>query len=122
MVSNVTSFALLKYCYNLPTMFRAQAVKKLAHRFLNISCTGRQGGELLFCLVNLKLVSRPMWIEICKKICRQILLNMDTTNDFVISPLKLDPRGSMVSIIFFHGIVMVTTLIVNATSMRKICC
>ena len=29
-------------------MFRAQAVKQLAHGFLNISCSGRQGGKLLF--------------------------------------------------------------------------
>ena len=48
-------------------MFQAQAVKKLAHRSLNISFSGGQGGEPLFYLVKLKLVSRPMWISNCKK-------------------------------------------------------
>ena len=33
--------------------------EKLAHPVLNISCSGRQDGELLFYLANLKLVSRP---------------------------------------------------------------
>ena len=37
------------------------------------------------------------------------------------SPLKFDPRGNMVTIIFFHGIVIVTTRIVNEASLRKIC-
>ena len=47
----VTSIDLLKCCYNLASVFRAQAVKKFAHRFLSISCSGRQGDELflLFC-------------------------------------------------------------------------
>ena len=76
-------------------MFRAQA-----HRFLNISWSGWQGGELLFYLVNSKLVSRPAWISNCKKICRQKLLNMDKTYDFVIKPLKIGPQGNMVSTIF----------------------
>ena len=37
------------------------------------------------------------------------------------SPLKYDPLGSVVNIIFFHGIIIVTTKIVNSKSLRKIC-
>ena len=74
-------------------MFGVQAVKKLAHRFLNISWSGRQGGEPLFLFGNLKLVSRPTWItNECKRICHQKLhLNIDETYDFVIKPLKIGP-------------------------------
>ena len=35
-------------------------------------------------------------------------------------PLKFDPWGNMVGI-FFHGVVIVATRIVSATSLRKIC-
>ena len=42
-------------------MFRAQAVKKLAHSFLNISCSGDRVVGYFFYLVNLKLVSRPIY-------------------------------------------------------------
>ena len=44
----VTSIGLLKCYQNLATLLRAQAVKQFAHRFLNISCSGRQVGKLLF--------------------------------------------------------------------------
>ena len=56
----VTSNDLLKCCYNLATLFRTQAVKKFAHRFLTISCSGGSMVSYFFHLVNLKLVSRPM--------------------------------------------------------------
>ena len=46
-----------------PNYVSSTGSKKLAHRFLNISCSGRQGGELFFYLVNLKLVPKPMWIS-----------------------------------------------------------
>ena len=72
----VTSIALS----NLATMFRAQAVKKSALHFLNISCSAKQGGELLFYLVNLKLASRPMWISNCKNICHQLLSTINVLN------------------------------------------
>ena len=56
----VTSNDLLKCCYNLATLFRTQAVKKFAHRFLTISFSGGSMVSYFFYLVNLKLVSRPM--------------------------------------------------------------
>ena len=80
---------LLEDCCDPPALFRVQAVKKFAHRFLNISCSGREGGELLFYLVNLKLISRPMWASNCKRICRHKLFDIDKTYDFVIKPLKI---------------------------------
>ena len=43
----------------------------------------------IFYLVNLKLVKGPIWISNCKKFCRQKLLNIDKTHDFVIKPLKI---------------------------------
>ena len=44
----VTSIELLKCYENLATLLRGQAVKQFTHRFLNISCSGRQVGELIF--------------------------------------------------------------------------
>ena len=78
---------------NLATLFRAQAVKYFAHRFLNISCSGWQGGELFFFyLVNLNLVSRPMWTSDCKKVCCQKPLNWTKTMILLSNPLKNDPQ------------------------------
>ena len=74
-----------------------------------------------FYLINLKLVSRPVWISNCKKNCRQKLLNMDKTYDFIFKPLKCEPPENMVSIIFFLEIEMVTTKIFNSKSLKKIC-
>ena len=54
----------------------------------------------VFHLINLKLVSRSMQISNCKKICREKLLNMDRTYHYVIKPLKYDPMGNVVSMIF----------------------
>ena len=54
-----------------------------------------------FHLVNLKLVSRPMWISNCKKICCQKLFNMGKTYDFVMKPLKILSLGNVVSRYFF---------------------
>ena len=93
----VTSNDLLKCCFYLATLFRAQAVKKFAHRFLTISCSGGSMVHDFFHLVNLKLVSRPMWISNCKKICCQKLFNMDKTYDFVMKPLKIWSLGNVVS-------------------------
>ena len=42
-----------------------------------------------FYLVNVEFVSRAMWISSCKNICRQKLLNMDKTFDFVIKSFKI---------------------------------
>ena len=41
-----------------------------------------------------------MWISNCKKICGQKLLNMDKAMILLLSPLKYDPLGNVVSIIF----------------------
>ena len=44
----IKSIELLKCYQNLATLLRAQAVKQFDHHFLNISCSGRQVGELFF--------------------------------------------------------------------------
>ena len=77
----------------------------------------------LFYLVNLKLVSRPMWISNCKQVCRQKLLNMDKTYDFVIKPLKYDPPENMVSINFFleTAIIITKIKIVSSKGLKTIC-
>ena len=59
-----------------------------------------------FHLANLNLVSRPMWISNCKKICCQKLLNMDKTYDFVMKPLKIWLLGKRGKYIFCHEIVI----------------
>ena len=97
----VTSNDLVKCCHNLATLFRTQVVKKFAHRFLTISCSGGSMVSYFFHLVNLKLVSRPMWISNCKKICCQKLFNMDKTYDFIMKPLKIWSLGNVVSRYFF---------------------
>ena len=68
----------------METVHVALEVQQFAHRF---SCSGRQSGKLLFYLVNLKFLSRAMSISNCRKICRQKLLNLNNTHDFVIRPL-----------------------------------
>ena len=75
----------------------------------------------IFYLVNLKLVSRPIWISNCKKVCRQKLLDIDKIHDLLSSLLKYDSLINVVNIFFFHGIVIVTSRIVNSKSLRKIC-
>ena len=54
----VTFIDLLKCCYNLATLFRTQGVKKFAHRFSNISCSGRQGGELFLLFGKFKACNK----------------------------------------------------------------
>ena len=82
------------------------------------------GGKVMsyiFYLVNLKLVSRPMWISNCKTVCCQRLLNMDKPMILLSNPLKYDlplPEN-MVSIIIFHEIELVSTKIVNSNSLKK---
>ena len=46
---------------------------------------------------------------------------MDKTYDFVIKPLKIWPPGKHGKYNIFHGIVIGSTKIVNATSLRKVC-
>ena len=57
-----------------------------------------------FCLVNLKFLSRAMWISRCKKICRQKPMNMEKTHDFIIRPLKIWPLENVVNVIFLFEI------------------
>ena len=98
----VTSNDLLKcFFFYLATLFRAQAVKTFAHRFLIISCSGGIMVSYFFHLVNLKLVSKPMWISNSKKFCCQKLFIMDKTYDFVMKPLKIWSLGNVVSRYFF---------------------
>ena len=59
---------------------------------LNMSSLEGRLVSYIFYLVNLKLVSRPVWISICKKFCRQKLLNIDKTHDFGFKPLN--PPGT----------------------------
>ena len=52
-------------------MLRAQAVKEFAHRFLNVSCSGRQVGELIFLFGQCKSCMKTYVDFKLEKICRQ---------------------------------------------------
>ena len=117
----VTSIDLLKCYQNLATLLRAQAVKQFAHRFLNISCSGRQVGELLFLFGKSKSCMKTYADFKLEKNLSSELLNMDKTYDFVIKPLKNWPPGNHGKHIFFHEIEIFTTKIVNSKSLKKIC-
>ena len=71
------------------TTFSSTSSKKLAHRFLNISCSGWQGGQQLFLFGKFKACVKTYVDFKLKKICRQKLLNIYKTYDFVIKPLKI---------------------------------
>ena len=117
----VTSIDLLKCYQNLATLFRAQAVKQFAHRFLNIPSSGRQVGELLFLLGKSKSCMKTyMDFKLDKNLSSE-LLNMDKTYDFVIKPLKKWPPGNHGKHIFFLEIEIFTTKIVNSKGLKKIC-
>ena len=71
----------------LATLLRVQAVKQFAHRFLNISCSGRQVGEL-FLSFGKSRSSMKTYVDFkLEKNLSSELLNMDKTYDFVIKPL-----------------------------------
>ena len=67
----ITSIELLKCYQNLGTLLRAQAVKQFAHRFLSISCSGRQVGELYILFGKSKSCMKTYVDFKLKKICRQ---------------------------------------------------
>ena len=84
----ITSIELLKCYQNLATLLRAQAVKQFAHRFLNISCSGRQVGELFFLFGKSKSCMKTYVDFKLEKNLSSEFLNMGKTYDFVIKPLK----------------------------------
>ena len=63
-------------------------VKQFAHRFLNISCSGRHVGEILFLFGKSKSCIKTYVDFKLEKNLSSELLNMDKTYDFVIKPLK----------------------------------
>ena len=65
-----------------------QAVKQFTYRFLNISCSERQVGELLFLFGKSKSCMKTHVDFKLEKNLSSELLNMDKTYDFVIKPLK----------------------------------
>ena len=86
---NLSTLVDLLKCYqNLATLLRAQAVKQFAHRFLNISCSRRQVGELLFLFGKSKSCMKTYVDFRLEKNLSSELLNMNKTYDFVIKPLK----------------------------------
>ena len=96
----ITSIELLKCYQNLATLLRAQAVKQFAHRFLNISCSGRQVGELFFLFGKSKSCMKTyVDFKLFKNLSSEFL-NMEKTYDFVIKPFKNDPLETTVSILF----------------------
>ena len=75
--------------------------KQFAHRFLNISCSGSQVGELLFLFGKAKSCMKTyVDFKLEKKLSSE-LLNMDKTYDFVVKSLKNDPLETTVGISFF---------------------
>ena len=95
--------------------------KQFAHRFLNIPCSGRQLGELLFLFGKSKSCMKTyMDFKLDKNLSSELLI-MDKTYDFVIKLLKNDPLETTVSIFFFLEIEIFTTKIVNSNGLKKIC-
>ena len=97
----IISIDLLKCCQNLATLLRAQAVKQFAYRFFNISCSGRQVGELFFLFGKSKSCIKTYVDFKLEKNLSPKLLNVDKTYDFVIKPLKKSPPGNHGNHIFF---------------------
>ena len=105
---------------DLATRLRAQAVKQFAHRFLNISCFGRQVGELFFLFGKSKSCMKTcVDFKLEKKICRQNYEIWTKSMILLSSPLKNDPLENTVSIFFSLEIEIFTTKIVNSKNLKK---
>ena len=97
----ITSIELLKCYQNLATLLRAQAVKQFAHSFLNISCFGRQVGELFIFLFGKSKSCMKTYVDFkLEKNLSSEFLNMKKTMILLSSPLKNDPLEATVSIFF----------------------
>ena len=77
----ITSIELLKCYQNLATLLRA-------HRFLNISCSGWQVGELFFLFGKSKSCMKTYVDFKFEKNLSSEFFNMEKTYYFVIKPLK----------------------------------
>ena len=78
--------------------------KQFAHRFLNISCSGRHVGELFFLFGKFKSCMKTYVYFKLEKNLSSEQLNMDKTYDLLSSPLKNDPLETTVSIFFFSKV------------------
>ena len=69
----------------------ASSIGSKTVRFFNISCSGRQVGELFFLFGKFKFCIKTYVDFKLEKNLSSKLLNMDKTYDFVIKPLKKWP-------------------------------
>ena len=96
----IISIQLLKCYQNLATLLRTQAVKQFAHRFLNISCSGRQVSELFFLFGKSKSYMKTYVDFKLEKNLSSEFLNMEKPMILLSNPLKNDPLETTVSILF----------------------